>query len=419
MFFVRKGKGSHMVLEWLRASPRAFKVLVASALIENIAFGLIIPYLTIYMVQDLLIENTLAGVVLAAYTISGVPAVILGGMFADKIGRRIVLLISLSLMSVTMMLYFFANGFVTLLAIVLADSFVGSLYMPAANAMIADVIPSAERPRAYSTLRIAWNSGMFIGPSIGVFIVVAYSIRELFLFGAAILAVAFVLNVLLIPETRPKSTEGQEVTFMKVMGVSKNRPFLLLIVMTGCLWFFMTQWMSVLAIYSTVDLKLQESVPGILFSLNAVMVVTLQLWVTSRMVRLKPSLVLMSGQIIVALGFMMIFFATDFASLVACIVVVTMGEIVYMSIISAIVADMSPESQRGIYMGFMGFVQSLTMGIGFFFGMLLLDVLPDHRFLWVIFGSFGLVTSLGYLAFSRMIGPDKDVPRNALPELAD
>ena len=407
------------MLDWLRSAPRAFKVLVASALIENIAFGLIIPYLTIYMVQDLLISDTLAGVVLAAYTISGVPAVILGGMLADKIGRRVVLLTSLSLMSVTMMLYFFANGFVTLLAIVLADSFVGSLYMPAANAMIADVIPSRDRPRAFSTLRIAWNSGMFIGPAIGVFIVVAYSIRELFLFGAVILAVGFVMNLILIPETRPQSTAEQEVTFRKVMAVSKNRPFFLLIGLTGCLWFFMTQWMSVLAVYATEDLNLKDTVPGVLFSINAIMVVTLQLWVTSRMVRIRPSLVLMFGQIIVALGFMTIFFATDFPSLLASIVVISVGEIVYMSIISAVVADMAPESQRGIYMGFMGFVQSLAMGIGFFFGMLLMDILKDHHYIWIIFGVFGLVTSVGYIAFSRMIGPEKDIPRNELPDVVD
>lgn len=403
----------------MRASPRAFKILVASALIENVAFGLIIPYLTIYMVQDLLIEETLAGVVLAAYTISGVPAVILGGMMADKIGRRIVLLISLSLMSVTMMLYFFANGFVTLMAIVLADSFVGSLYMPAANAMIADVVKSEERPRAYSTLRISWNTGMFIGPAIGVFIVAAYSIRELFLFGAVILAGAFVINLALIPETRPESVANEEVTFRKVMGVSKNRPFLLLIALTGGLWFFMSQWMSVLQLYAVDDLGLGSSVPGLLFAINAVMVVSLQLWVTSKMVMLRPSLVLMGGQIIVALGFTALFFATDLTSLVACIIVMTIGELVYMSIISAIVADMAPEAQRGVYMGFMGFVQSLAIGLGFFFGMWLLDILPEHRYLWVIFGAFGLITSLGYIVFSRLIGPEKDVPRKVVPETVD
>jgi MFS family permease len=408
-----------MVLEWVRASPRAFKVLVASALIENIAFGLIIPYLTIYMVEDLLIGETLSGVILAAYTISGVPAVIIGGMMADKIGRRIVLLISLSMMSVTMMLYFFANGFVTLLMVVLADSFVGSLYMPAANAMIADVMPSSERPKAYSTLRIAWNTGMFVGPAIGIGIVATYSIRELFLFGSAILAGAFVVNLFMIPETRPEATANEEVSFRKVMAVSRNRPFLVLIILTGFLWIFMSQWMSILQLYAVEDLNLQKAVPGMLFAINALMVVGLQLWVTSKMVLLRPSLVLMGGQAIVAFGFMAIFFAKDLLSLVLCIVVVTIGEIIYMSIISAIVANMAPETQRGVYMGFMGFVQSLAMGVGFFLGMALYDLLQQHEYIWIVFGVFGFVTSLGYIVFSRTIGLDKDISRKTISQLAD
>lgn len=394
----------------MRSSPRAFKVLIASALIENIAFGLIIPYLTIYMVETLKIQETLAGVVLAAYTVSGIPAVIIGGMLADKIGRRFVLLISLSLMSITLMSYFFASSFVTLLIIVLADSFVGSLYMPAANAMLADVIKPDDRPKAYSTLRIAWNTGMFIGPAIGVFIVAAYSIRELFLFGAAILASAFVMNVWFIPETRPESAANQDVTFGKVIAVAKNKPFLLIVSMTGVLWLFMSQWMSVLQLYATKDLHLEKTVPGLLFAINAVMIVGLQLWVTSRAVKFRRSIVLLTGQLIAALGFSLIFFTNDLYSLIACIVIITIGELLYMSIISAIIADMSPEAERGVYMGFAGLVQSLAIGIGFFFGMWLLDVLPQHQYVWPIFGAIGGFTSVGYLIFARMIGPEKDHP---------
>lgn len=394
----------------MRSSPRAFKVLIASALIENIAFGLIIPYLTIYMVETLKIQETLAGVVLAAYTVSGIPAVIIGGMLADKIGRRFVLLISLSLMSITLMSYFFASSFVTLLIIVLADSFVGSLYMPAANAMLADVIKPDDRPKAYSTLRIAWNTGMFIGPAIGVFIVAAYSIRELFLFGAAILASAFVMNVWFIPETRPESAANQDVTFGKVIAVAKNKPFLLIVSMTGVLWLFMSQWMSVLQLYATKDLHLEKTVPGLLFAINAVMIVGLQLWVTSRAVKFRRSIVLLTGQLIAALGFSLIFFTNDLYSLIACIVIITIGELLYMSIISAIIADMSPEAERGVYMGFAGLVQSLAIGIGFFFGMWLLDVLPQHQYVWPIFGAIGGFTSVGYLVFARMIGPEKDHP---------
>jgi len=399
-----------MVLESFRAAPRAFKVLMISALIENVAFGLIVPYLAIYMVDDLHISEWLAGIALAGYTLSGIPGTIIGGMLTDKLGRRIVLLASLGLMSLTMLLYFFAVDFVTLFMVILADAFVGSLYMPAANAMIADVIPPQGRPKAYSTLRIAWNIGMFLGPAMGVFIVTAFSVRELFVFGAVILAGALSMNIVFIPETKPVTAEEQEVSFLKFFQVGRNRTFLLLCALTGVLWFSLAQWMAVLQIYSTSNLGLSNTTPGLLSAVNGVMVVTLQLWVTSKMVKFKRSVILMTGQLIVAGGFSLIFFANDILSLVACIVLITIGELIYMSIVSAITADMAPDAERGLYMGFSGFIQSLGMGLGFVVGMLLLDVLPEPRYVWFIFGAVSAVGSLGYTVFGRMLGPERDLP---------
>ncbi len=158
-----------------------------------------------------------------------------------------------------------------------------------------------------------------------------------------------------------------------------------------------------------------------MFAVNAVMVVSLQLPITAQMVKFRRSLVLMSGQMIGALGFSLVFFAQDLTMLLACIVVLTIGEIVYMSIVSAVIADMSPETQRGVYMGFAGFVQSLAIGLGFFFGMWLYGALPETQYFWPIFGAFGFATSLGYLMFAKMIGPEKDRPGTMPPpdELVD
>jgi MFS family permease len=400
-----------MVLDSFRASPRAFRVLMASALIENVAFGIIVPYLAIYMVGTLHISKPLTGVALAGYTLSGIPGTIIGGMLTDKIGRRYVLLASLGLMSLTMLMYFFAVDFVTLFIIVLADSFVGSLYMPAANAMIADVIPKEGRPKAYSTLRIAWNIGMFLGPALGIFIVTAFSVRELFIFGSVILVAAFALNIAYIPETKPKDAEEQEVTFVKFFQVSRNRTFLMLCAMTAVMWFSFSQWMGVLLIYATSNLGLSISSASLMFMINGGMVVTLQLWVTSKMIKFRRSLILMAGQLIVAGGFSLIFFANDILSLIACIVTITIGELVYMSIVSAIIADMSPDAERGIYMGFSGFIQNLGIGAGFFVGMWLLDVLAEPRYIWFIFGMITVIGSFGYLLLGRMLGPERDLPK--------
>lgn len=400
-----------MALDSFRAAPIAFKVLMISALIENVAFGLIVPFLAIYMVDVLDISKPLTGVALAGYTLSGIPGAIIGGMLTEKIGRRAVLLASLGLMSLTMLLYFFAVDFVTLFMVVLADSFVGSLYMPAANAMIADVIPRQGRPKAYSTLRIAWNIGMFFGPALGIFIVTAFSVRELFVFGSVILVGAFAMNIVFIPETKPKNAEEQEITFTKFFQVSRNRTFLVLCALTGVIWFSFSQWMGVLLIYATSNLGLSKAYASLMFMVNGAMVVTLQLWVTSKMIRFRRSLTLMTGQLIVAGGFSLIFFANDIPSLVACIVVITIGELIYMSIVSAIIADMSPDAERGLYMGFSGFIQSLGIGAGFFVGMWLLDVLQEPRYIWFIFGVITAIGSLGYILLGRMLGPERDLPK--------
>ena len=120
----------------------------------------------------------------------------------------------------------------------------------------------------------------------------------------------------------------------------------------------------------------------------------------------------MTGQLIAAAGFGLIFFAWDFYSLVGCIMVITMGEIFYMSVISTIIADFAPQTQRGIYMGFAGLVQTLGNGLGFFFGMWLLDLLPtaDTRLIWLVFMAIGVAASVGYIPYSKIAGARIDLP---------
>jgi len=400
-----------MVFENLRMFPRTFKVLVASALIENVAFGLIIPYLTLYMIIDLGISEILTGVVLMTYTIAAMPAMIIGGMLADRIGRRPVLLASLGLMAITFLMYFFAYNFTTIVILAFVDSFVGSMYMPAANAMVADMIPSKDRPRAFSMMRIAWNTGIVLGPVLGAVIVASSSIRVLFVFGSAILASAFVLNFILIRETKPADAKPEDMSFRKVLAVGKDRPFLLLCSLTGILWFTFAQWMSVLPVYATRDLGLELYEYGLLFTVSSLLVVVTQLSVTGYIVRFRRSSVMMTGHLTVALGFALIYLAFDFWSLLACIVVITVGEIIYMSILSAVIADMAPSDKRGSYMGFSGFVQTLGNGIGFFLGMTLLAFMPEASLIWLVFGAIGFTTAFGYVLFASMVGPEHNDPK--------
>jgi MFS family permease len=284
------------------------------------------------------------------------------------------------------------------------------MYMPAANAMIADIIPSGERPRAFSVSRIAWNVGIVAGPVMGAVIVAAASIKVLFVFGSAILAGAFFMNLTFIRETKPADAEDEGITFRRVLRVAEDHPFFLLSALSGVFWFFFSQWMSVLPVYAYSELHIEEYAFGFLFSATALMTVLFQLWVTSKTVKFKRSAVLMAGQLISSAGFAVIFFSWDFYSLLGCVIVITGGELVYMSVVSAIIADLAPEDRRGTYMGFSGFVQTLGSGVGFFFGMWLLSSLDDKAWVWPVFGAIGAITSIGYIYFARIVGPQHNLP---------
>jgi MFS family permease len=220
------------------------------------------------------------------------------------------------------------------------------------------------------------------------------------------------LRLVYIRETRPEKIESSTITFRAVMAVRRDRSFLMLCSLSAVFWFFFAQWISVLPVYSNDSLGIGAENFGLLFALSAVMVVTLQMWVTSRMVKFRRSVVLASGQLVASVGFALIFLATDFLTLAGCIVVITIGEILYMSIISAIIADLAPESERGIYMGFSGMVQQIGNGLGFLAGMYLLGALTDTSVIWLIFGTAGVVSVFGYYFFARSVGPDIEMPKN-------
>ena len=82
-----------------------------------------------------------------------------------------------------------------------------------------------------------------------------------------------------------------------------------------------------------------------------------------------------------------------------------------MSILSTVIADMAPAAKRGSYMGFSGFIQTLGNGLGFLIGMSLLSMMPDASLIWFVFGGIGFGTSVGYVLFAKIVGPQHNDPK--------
>ena len=87
------------------------------------------------------------------------------------------------------------------LAMGLAGAF-NPLYRVAADAMMADIIPSDQRSEAYSVMRMSNNLGISLGPTIGGFIA-ARSYNTVFYIAASGMIIYSLLIILFARETLP------------------------------------------------------------------------------------------------------------------------------------------------------------------------------------------------------------------------
>jgi predicted MFS family arabinose efflux permease len=131
-----------------------------------------------------------------------------------------------------------------------------------------------------------------------------------------------------------------------------------------------------------------ETVYGALISLNGLLVVLLELPITTYIQRFNPKRMMAFGYSVVGLGFLLIGFATTIPLFVAAIAVFTVGEVLSMPVSIAQIANLAPPNLRGRYMGTFSFTFAFALMIGPAAGMSLFGVNP--LLFWLVGGFLGL-----------------------------
>ena len=192
-----------------RSGPRrrqaAFGFIFASALMNSVSFGIMIPIL------PNLIRQFTGGDTAAASewnmvfgTTWGLMQFFMGpilGMLSDRVGRRPVLLISFFGLAVDFLFMAFAPSLWWLYVGRILNGMTASSFSTA-GAYLADVTAPERRARSFGMLTSAFSFGFIIGPTIGG-VLGEHSLRLPFLAAAAITAVNWFYGLLILPESLP------------------------------------------------------------------------------------------------------------------------------------------------------------------------------------------------------------------------
>jgi MFS family permease len=375
--------------------PRAYWALWAGILVNRIG-GFVVPFLALYLTQRRGMPVAEAGALVSLYGLGAVGAGPVSGLLADRFGRRASLLVSLVGGALFTASIPFLGSPGALAALVLATGFVGEMYRPAAHAVVGDVVPRADRVRAFGILYWGINLGVAIGLVLaGVLADVSFTL--LFLGDAATsLAFAFVVWRH-VPETRPDAPpEGVREALGGLVAPLRDAvfgPFLVLHFALAVIFFQFQLGLPV-------DMASHGVSPagfGSLMALNGLVIVILQPLVAGWVARVDGAKAMAVGTALVGVGFGMNALHHSVGWYALAIVVWTLGEIGYLPVASTIPSDLAPAALRGRYQGAYSLSWALAFTAAPALGAVVLERLGPQA-LWGGSLALGLAVSAGLLA---------------------
>lgn len=164
--------------------------------------GIVYTILSLYMAE----LGTTKSQIGLLYTLSASAGAVtspLLGRFADRIGRRPLLLGSMAAFAVVFGGFALARGPQDLVFIMVIEGMGWGALGTSANAMIADLVPPERRGIALGLYNTAWNLGWIIGPVTGGFLSDLLGFRKTFLLAALFILLGLLLGAFLLPKGRP------------------------------------------------------------------------------------------------------------------------------------------------------------------------------------------------------------------------
>jgi MFS family permease len=380
--------------------PRNFWILMVASFIDRLGGFILFPFFTLYITSRFNVGMTTVGLIFGTFSVTGIIGSSIGGALTDRLGRKPMLLFGLIVSAVSSLWLGFADSLTLFFAGAVFVGLFSNAGGPAQQAMLADILPDAQRAQGFAIWRVVVNVSAALGPAIGGFLA-SRSFLSLFITDAIVSIFVAVLIFFLLPETRAsikkKEQESMLQSFQGYGRVVRDATFIFFWVASVFTWLVYMQMNSTLAVYLRDSHGINEQSFGYLLSLNAMIVVLFQFAITRRVERHPPFLVMAWGTLLYALGFAMYGFASEYSVFVIAMIIITIGEMLNAPIGQAVVANLAPEDMRGRYMAFYGFSFAIPGMVGTLLAGLIMDN-ADPRIVWYAAGMLGLLATFMYVS---------------------
>ena len=385
--------------ETMGGLPRQFWWLWTSTLVNRLG-GFVVTFLALYLTADRGYSASYAGLVASLFGLGAAVASVGAGVLTDRIGRRPTLMAAQVGTALSTAVLGFADGQVAIASVAFLVGLCSNASRPAVSAMIADLVPAADRVRAYSLNYWAINIGFGVSAA-AAGLIAAHGYLTLFLLDALTTLLCAVVVFVKIPETRPEaSAVRRDAAAVSLGTVFRDTRFMAVVALTLLLALVVQQGSTTLAV-DMGQAGITAAQYGLVIGLNGVLIVLLQIPVTRMTAGRNRTALLVASALLTGWGFGLTALAGSSAILFAVTVAVwTIGEIMNAPTMMGLVAELSPAHARGRYQGVYSLSWSLASFLGPALGGLLLQYAGGGA-VWGACALLGTLAAAGYLALGR------------------
>ncbi len=383
---------------------RNLRALGVGAVVRAFGVSLIGPFFALYLNNVLGVGYVEIGLLIV---IIGVPPLLIssvGGLLADRVGRRRLFVISLVGEAAAL---FATAGAMALSSLVLvvaalaAFGIVSTLGGPALSAYVADFSFGSERTRAFTWFRVGHNLGFTLGVVAGGALVGIWGFVPVALVGGffAAATVVFVLAVMdpspydlalahdgaSDPVAPPRTGSVRESLWI----LAHDRTFLVLCTGFAIAYVAVAQWQVTFPLFVHGQLGISYAVLGLGYGLNGVIVVLGQTATTNRVVGQRHTSIAVAGMFCYVVAFLALGIAGQFALLpvvifFASVFILTIGENLMAIPQTTLPSNVAPATEVGAYNGAFQTITGIGPLVSIFVGGVALAYIANPLVLWTV-----------------------------------
>ncbi|MCW6005210.1 MFS transporter [Micromonospora sp. CPCC 205371] len=392
--------------------PTTFWYLWTGTLINRLG-SFVLIFMAIYLTTERGFSETQAGLVIGLFGAGSAAGVTVGGVLADRWGRRPTLVTAHIGTAALLLTLGFARDRWAIMATAIALGFFMDAVRPPFQAMMVDVVPERDRLRAFTLNYWAINLGFSFAAVLAGLAARADFLLLFVVDAATTLITAAIIFLRVRDVRRPQGFARRRDAAAPAAGlraVFSDKVFLVFVLLNVLGAMVFLQHISMLPIAMGQD-GLAPSTYGTVIALNGVLIVFGQLFIPRLLKGRSRSHTLALASLITGLGFGLTAVAGTAILYAVTVLIWTLGEMLNSPSNATLIGELSPSDIRGRYQG----VFSLSWSVAGFLAPVLGGFVMQHAgnaALWLGCAAIAAVVGLGHL----LSGPARERRAAALRE---